>query len=86
MPSEEYQELLMRIRAKVRDNIEVEEEELRELILLGREGRRSAAIGQTKRRKAPIPPISVSQLFANNPKAELAAALRATERKDLGHE
>jgi hypothetical protein len=54
---------LQAIRLKIRNGIEPTEDEMREVILAARAGRRSAADGQAKRRKAPPVPITVTQLF-----------------------
>jgi hypothetical protein len=62
---EETQERLAAIQAKIRADKPVSEDELRDLILSAREGRRSAAAGAGKkvRASAPKTPISVSTLF-----------------------
>lgn len=51
------------IRQKIRAGIEPTEDEMREVILAARAGRRSAADGQKKARKAPPPAITAATLF-----------------------
>jgi hypothetical protein len=62
---EETQIRLQAIQAKIRRDEPVSEDELRDLILAAREGRRSAAPNASAKRKAAAPkvPISVSTLF-----------------------
>jgi hypothetical protein len=62
---EETQIRLQAIQTKIRRDEPVSEDELRDLILAAREGRRSAAAGAGKKARASAPkvPISVSTLF-----------------------
>ncbi len=55
-------ELLAQVQAKIRQGVEPTDDEMRQVILCARAGRRSAAIGQKKSRTA-APSVSVDTLF-----------------------
>lgn len=59
---EDPQALLAQVQAKMRQGIEPTDDEMRQVILAARAGRRSAAAGQKKARQA-APVISVDTLF-----------------------
>jgi hypothetical protein len=54
--------LLAQVQAKIRQGVEPTDDEMRQVILAARAGRRSAATGQRKSR-ATAPSISVDTLF-----------------------
>ncbi len=55
-------ELLARVQQKIREGIEPTDDEMRQVILAARAGRRSAAAGQKKARSA-APSVSIDTLF-----------------------